>query len=521
MKKILIASLLLVAMSTQAQNVIRIEKPLKLEKVNQGTASDSILVRGEDKIVKFIPRSEFSNSTPTLQSVLEAGSSSQIFAANESNYYALNFTLVDTTIVSTSIDQYFDDGLGGSRRSVITQNNGKLRLSEELYTSESGTTTVDFTDPIAGQSATLKFPAKSEGEYTLATLEDVTFQQAYNNDSGFYSGDTEGIYTAYNFSETGFQQLDQDNYNSKFSTTFIEFSDGAGKIQRIKPSADSATTEFMLPEKPSGTYTFATLEDIAGGSQNLEQTLNNGNTAEGALIRLTDSIDGGDTKINPHKVEVTKTEYNSTLSLYAGVDEDYPSVRFSETGTHFIDIQPYEWSKNLRFFLPDATEGDHTLAITEDITLQKAADGGDSIFYEPDPGVIEAGFSIEADTENSHVGMLSSGGTDSDNYNYSEINTDNGKLLITEISTVGGVNVGRTDLEFTTPASESTILFPAPAIAGTYTLATLDDIPKVGILAPSSSTDTGIIGEIRVCNDGYIYWCVATNTWIRTAGTTF
>jgi len=34
--------------------------------------------------------------------------------------------------------------------------------------------------------------------------------------------------------------------------------------------------------------------------------------------------------------------------------------------------------------------------------------------------------------------------------------------------------------------------------------------------APSSATDTGTLGEIRV-TAGYIYVCTATNTWVRTA----
>lgn len=38
--------------------------------------------------------------------------------------------------------------------------------------------------------------------------------------------------------------------------------------------------------------------------------------------------------------------------------------------------------------------------------------------------------------------------------------------------------------------------------------------------APASSTDTGVTGEIRV-TAGFIYVCTATNTWVRTALTTF
>ena len=34
--------------------------------------------------------------------------------------------------------------------------------------------------------------------------------------------------------------------------------------------------------------------------------------------------------------------------------------------------------------------------------------------------------------------------------------------------------------------------------------------------APSSATDTGALGEVRITAD-YIYVCIATNTWVRAA----
>jgi hypothetical protein len=38
--------------------------------------------------------------------------------------------------------------------------------------------------------------------------------------------------------------------------------------------------------------------------------------------------------------------------------------------------------------------------------------------------------------------------------------------------------------------------------------------------APASATDTGTTGEIRITNN-YIYVCVATNTWVRAALTSW
>lgn len=75
MKKILILLLITLSLTTYAQKNYSIERPLYLGTVNEGTASDSVLVRGADKIVKFVPRSEFGGGTPpapTIQQVIDA-----------------------------------------------------------------------------------------------------------------------------------------------------------------------------------------------------------------------------------------------------------------------------------------------------------------------------------------------------------------------------------------------------------------------------------------------------------------
>ena len=59
MRKIILLCVLVIGMMADAQTVQTIAKPLKLNIVAQGTAADSVLVRGADKIVKFVPRSQF------------------------------------------------------------------------------------------------------------------------------------------------------------------------------------------------------------------------------------------------------------------------------------------------------------------------------------------------------------------------------------------------------------------------------------------------------------------------------
>ena len=48
-------------------------------------------------------------------------------------------------------------------------------------------------------------------------------------------------------------------------------------------------------------------------------------------------------------------------------------------------------------------------------------------------------------------------------------------------------------------------------------LGLVNKLAVIGNKAPSSSGDFGVIGEIRIPNDGYLYICVATNTWQRVA----
>lgn len=63
MKKIILLLALSVTLFSTAQSTYLIQKPLRLETVNKGEKSDSILVRGTDKIVKFVPRNEFVGSS--------------------------------------------------------------------------------------------------------------------------------------------------------------------------------------------------------------------------------------------------------------------------------------------------------------------------------------------------------------------------------------------------------------------------------------------------------------------------
>lgn len=71
MKKILIVCILAIGMMANAQAPQLIAKPLKLTSVGKGTAADSVLVLGADKIMKFVPRSAFGGGSGTDKSFQE------------------------------------------------------------------------------------------------------------------------------------------------------------------------------------------------------------------------------------------------------------------------------------------------------------------------------------------------------------------------------------------------------------------------------------------------------------------
>lgn len=88
MKNILIALLFFATMSIKAQANYSIANPLKLSTVRQGYSNDSILVWGQDKIVKFIPKSSFNTGSSTY---IKAGYNVTINGAGDvNNPYVIN-----------------------------------------------------------------------------------------------------------------------------------------------------------------------------------------------------------------------------------------------------------------------------------------------------------------------------------------------------------------------------------------------------------------------------------------------
>ena len=92
-------------------------------------------------------------------------------------------------------------------------------------------------------------------------------------------------------------------------------------------------------------------------------------------------------------------------------------------------------------------------------------------------------------------------------------------LTINSISYTGENNVTRTGLMYRVNNSNRLDIDLSTTYTGTQVINTIDASGKIAIVnntAPSSSTSTGVIGEIRVTST-FLYVCVATNTWVRSA----
>ncbi|MCV9929533.1 hypothetical protein OIU83_17865 [Flavobacterium sp. LS1R49] len=190
MKKITLFLLLLaVSFTAYSQKTYSIDRPLQLETVTKGIKKDSVLVRGSDKIVRFIPRSELGGSL-TLDQTLGFGS-----------------TAINKSITIKSSDGWYETilGLGGlsvkdplsGANSFIQQGNISVSFNSkftyirptEIRNSGGGFTNVlSWENSIPGTFGQI-FQSKSG---TIALTSDIiaakqTLQQVFNQTPGVAS----------------------------------------------------------------------------------------------------------------------------------------------------------------------------------------------------------------------------------------------------------------------------------------------------------------------------------------------
>lgn len=183
MKKILsiLAFLLISVTFAQTQTF---NTKVKLNNVPEGSATDSVLVRGSDGIIKYVKKSDLipdspAPSVPNLTQVLIAGSttSGQIIQTGmgQSNTTSYNGTFIHQDDFSghTSVDQFgFVTYKNTGKYAALEYNNG-LELRTNTVNGSAKLKSDFLTD---SKNITFQFPNKANGTYTVATTADIPAQ---------------------------------------------------------------------------------------------------------------------------------------------------------------------------------------------------------------------------------------------------------------------------------------------------------------------------------------------------------
>lgn len=185
MRKVILLCVLAIGMMADAQNVQTIAKPLKLNIVAAGTAADSVLVRGADKIVKFVPRSSFGGGetsvssgqyTPTLLwlggngLISEYGATSAIYTVvgNVVTVTANFEIIINTNNQNHAIYVSLPPGLLKDSQ-AIPNDNVRLGTLSYHFGTGSSSTLYGYTTVSQSDKAMVFIYAQSAGVYILVT----------------------------------------------------------------------------------------------------------------------------------------------------------------------------------------------------------------------------------------------------------------------------------------------------------------------------------------------------------------
>lgn len=197
---LVLVSGMLAAQTPNATNTQTIGKFLKLSKVPLGLETDNVLVRGNNGIVKFVPRSQFeggSGGTQGLQQILQNNNASTIGfqlksgePGEEYTYASFNdrsiFLSEDAKGLSINAGnfQIFENGVA----TYITKDYIQFSNGEKEFVTSPGIISygflnsrnnkLDFTALSSNNYVRLKLPFdKLSGDYTIATNDDIKLKE--------------------------------------------------------------------------------------------------------------------------------------------------------------------------------------------------------------------------------------------------------------------------------------------------------------------------------------------------------
>ncbi|MFZ0596059.1 MAG: hypothetical protein WAM46_03680, partial [Flavobacterium sp.] len=311
MKKAIIICILVIGMMANAQTKNQITtKPLQLNTVNKGFVSDSVLVWGEDKVVKFIPKSEFSlGATPNIDQVLGAGSDAfdKYFFIKSSNpddpysiFYNQGFNVIQSiggfyygsalnadklylatsngntslSLSSTQGIDYVEAGPFPQRRAMLGLDYFRLNIS-----SDNGIASQTFTQGISGFTYSwngsdfysVKYPNEVSGDRFMAFSVNGNFADSSGNI--MLSENNNNLTTLQSVINTG-------NYatNSQGDNLKLLQDDGGGSINRrlIDMTTNGVglninNTNIGILSQSSGNYQYGMLLSDSEGSLGMAQ----------------------------------------------------------------------------------------------------------------------------------------------------------------------------------------------------------------------------------------------------------
>ncbi|PXY44537.1 leucine-rich repeat domain-containing protein [Flavobacterium hydrophilum] len=533
MKKLFLFLVLAVTLNISAQSTTYIAKPLELNTVPASvTKSDSVLVRGADKIVKYVPRSEFGGSggSQDLQSVLNNGSSGTLISGSGVNSTALSLFANDG-VQGTSLNgtSYLT---GNIVRGSFIVSNGNPFMRKEYHGFTSNLSIADLT---ANNNYIL--PAKPEGSYTLATADELTLDNIlWNNDTAVNKAinltDSSNQQSYFTAGQSAVRNYDTDVELGVSANGYVYFKP-VYSITRSNMLDLTKTTEgvatFKLPEKPDGNYTLVTTEDISGGGGTLQDVLNNSNGVYSSLSNDTDFHKEAGLVVGADAIDARIDFFGETsdlggeISIINGVIQIEQQDKITAKSTRVEFEHPTE---NVILKFPTKAEGTYTIATTDDIT------GGSQDLQQ----VLDVGGYAEVDEGASYLGIL--GGTPNDRYfavtitdgiedskesallvsneivrmensatdKSSRVVLDEGKI---ELSVDDHVNGGGVELHF--PEALTAIYninIPTKTVEGDYTLATIEDMVKgeyaTNTAAIAAGLKNGDFYHLPISGDNYV-----------------
>lgn len=479
MKKIFFYFLMAITLQMSAQSTTYFSKPLELGAVPASESkADSVLVRGTDKKVKFVPRSEFASGggSQTLQNAVEGGTLAS-FDSGENTVDLLTQLTGSRRRVSFKTST---SGIGISQFSVYDQAitmsngtglnvNGGLNISSGLLNltqSNSGaTTTIDFDTPVVGSR--LHFPAPTvEGDYTFALKSDIpTINPASATQSGIVDNtslqELGGVDKLINLTRIG---RGGGNVNSNtvvgrdalFSNTTGGFNTAVGRnvlYSNLTGASNSAFGYASLALNTTGQRNVA-----FGGSSLAINTTGSFNSVFGS---------GAGAK-------QTTANYNILIGFQSG--------RAITTGSNNLLIE--------NTINDGITTGSGNVILNpSSVSVTGITTGNNNVVIGAILGVIGSG--------NDNV-LIGTGG-----------NVGGGIIAFSSI-TSGLTTVPRqTNALITGDSTGKSVITKEYLNTSLPVLTTLN-------IAPTSATDTGVKGDIRI-DSNYVYICVDTNTWKRSA----